>query len=71
MVFIELTRPSGKKILINTNYIILIEIGENEDKFWTHISTNYGSIWVRETVEQVIGKIKEVKQLCQIKKKGF
>lgn len=61
MDIIELTQPSGKKILINKNYIVLIEIGENDDKFWTHISTSYGSIWVRETVEQVMEKIKEVK----------
>ncbi len=59
MAFIELTRPSGKKTLVNTRHIVFIEIGENEDKFFTHIATIYGSIWVRETVEQVIEKIKK------------
>lgn len=61
MAFIELTRPSGKKIIVDTMHIVFFEIGEDEDKFFTHIATSDGSIWVRETIEQVIGKINEVK----------
>lgn len=61
MAFIELTRPSGKKIFVNTRHIVFIEIGEGEDKIFTHIVTSQGSIWVRETIEQVIEKINEDK----------
>ena len=61
MEVIELTRPSGKKIFVDTSRIVFFQIGEGEDKIYTHIETSQGSIWVRETIEQVIEKIKEVK----------
>lgn len=61
MAFLELTRPTGKKIFVNTKNMIYLEIGENEDKIFTHIATSYGSIWVRETLEQILAKIKEAK----------
>lgn len=61
MAFIELTRPAGKKTFVNTRHIVFFEIGEGEDKIFTRIVTSQGSIWVREQIEQVIEKIKEVK----------
>lgn len=61
MAFVELTQPAGKKIFVNTRHIVFLEIGEGEDKIFTHIVTSQGYIWVRETIEQVIEKIKEVK----------
>jgi len=61
MEFIELTSPSGKKIFVDTRHIVFFQIGKGEDKIFTHIVTGNGSIWVRETIEQVIEKIKEVK----------
>lgn len=61
MAFIELTGPSGKKMFVNIRHIVFFQIGEDEDKIFTHIVTSQMSIWVRETIEQVIEKIKEVK----------
>ena len=61
MAVIELTRPEGKKIFVDTRHIVFFQIGEGEDKIYTHIVTIQGSIWVRETIEQVIEKIKECK----------
>ena len=61
MAIIELTKTEGKKIFINTSHIIFFQIGENEDRCWTNVVTSQGSIWVRETIEQIAEKINEVK----------
>ena len=57
MEFIELTKPSGKKVFVNAAHITFIEIGEGDDKYWTYIATDSGATWVRETIEQVLEKL--------------
>lgn len=60
MKIIELTYYDGKKIYINTGAILYFMYGNDPDADKTFIDlSNERRIWVKETPDQVLKKIKE------------